>query len=90
MKKNQEFTTNIISVSSEGAGIAKIDGLTVFIPYTLPGEQVRIKIIFQRKTYAIGKIIEILTPSPHRTQPECKYYGHCGEGVKISMILPIA
>ncbi len=78
MKKNDIFTTEITAVSSEGLGVAKPDGLTVFIPYTVPGDKVCAKIVKDKKSYAFGKVLEILEPSADRVVPPCSVFGKCG------------
>lgn len=54
------------------------DGRVVFVPYGIPGEKVRIKIIQQKKTYARGELVEILEASPERVTPRCLHFGECG------------
>lgn len=61
-----------------GNSIAKIDGKTVFIPYTLPGEKLEIEITEEKRDYDLAKIVKILEPSKHRVQPACPYYQKCG------------
>ena len=61
-----------------GDCIAKIDGKTVFIPFALPGETLEIEITRQNRDYDCARIVNIVTPSPHRVTPFCKYYGICG------------
>ncbi len=61
-----------------GNCIAKVNGKTVFIPYSLPNEKLIIEITETYKDYDIAKIVEILTPSPHRIKPRCSLYGLCG------------
>ena len=78
LKKNEIYTAEIDGYNSEGAGVAHIDGQAIFIPYTILGEQVTFKIIKITSKYAVGKVFEIVTPSPDRVQPECEYYQKCG------------
>lgn len=61
-----------------GNSIGKIDGKTVFIPYTMPGETLEINITDSKRDYDNAEIAKIVTPSPHRVEPKCKYYGKCG------------
>lgn len=61
-----------------GDCIAKIDGKTVFVPFALPGETLRVEITESRRDYDRAKITEILEPSPHRVTPPCPLYGKCG------------
>ncbi|GGI68717.1 23S rRNA (uracil(1939)-C(5))-methyltransferase RlmD [Shewanella gelidii] len=61
-----------------GAGISQHQGKVVFIPNTLPGEDVIAQLVEQKKSYARGRVIEITKQSPDRVQPACEYYGQCG------------
>jgi 23S rRNA (uracil1939-C5)-methyltransferase len=54
------------------------DGRAVFVPYGIPGERVKIRIVSDKKKYARGELLEILDPSPFRIQPRCQHFGDCG------------
>ena len=60
IKKNEEYIVDIMDNGFQGEGIAKIENFTVFIPNCLKGEKVKILIVKVLKSYAFGKIIEIL------------------------------
>ena len=68
----------IIKMVARGSGLGKIDGKNVFVPGTLPGEQVEIKILEEKRDFIEAKLEKVLTPSEFRIKPECKYYGICG------------
>ena len=78
LEKNQIYETVITDYTTEGQGIAHIDGITVFIPNAIAGERVRIRIETVRKTWAAGKITEILEKSAHRVNRECEVAKLCG------------
>lgn len=61
-----------------GDGIANWNGLKVFVRFAAPEEMVRARIIQKKKDYAVAEIVEIIRPSPLRTQPRCQFYGQCG------------
>lgn len=61
-----------------GNTLAKCDNKTVFIPYSLPGETLSVNIVQHKNDYDNAEILKIITPSEHRVQPPCKYYGLCG------------
>lgn len=63
----------ITSLGRRGEGIAEIDGHRIFVPFTLPGEQVEIEVEGDR-----GTLREVLVPSPDRTTPFSPYFGACG------------
>ena len=78
LTKNQEYIVNIIDNGFQGEGIAKIDGITVFIPKAIKGEKIKIKILKVTNSHAFGKIIEILESSQFRIAPDCATYSKCG------------
>lgn len=78
LKKNQEITLTIDGYTSDGAGVGKVDGMAVFVPGTIAGEQVTAHIIKVNKTYAVGKLLTVLLPSPRRVTPACSHNSKCG------------
>lgn len=76
--KGQVLTVEITGYTSEGAGVARVEGLAVFVAGAIRGEQVKIRIAHIGHTAAYGDILEVLTPSPARLQPECRYAKDCG------------
>ena len=78
MYKNTEHTKVIEAMTSEGSGIARIDGYTVFIPGAITGDTARFLVVKENKKYGFGKLLEIITPSPNRTEPECATFSKCG------------
>ena len=53
------------------------DGRAVFVPYALPGEKVRIELIFEKRGFARGKLLEVLEAAPERIEPKCPYFSKC-------------
>ena len=76
--KNQIYEAEIVDYTSEGQGVAKIEGCAVFIPNAVAGEKVRVRIEKAQKTWAAGKIVEILEKSPRRIARECPISASCG------------
>jgi len=54
------------------------DGMTVFVPFALPGERVRVEISEQKKGFARARLLEVLTPSAERITPRCLHFTTCG------------
>ena len=75
MKKVQ---VEIESVAFKGYGVARVQGKVVFVPYTAAGDKVRIEVVDEKKEYSIGRVVEIIEPSPGRVVPRCPYFGRCG------------
>jgi 23S rRNA (uracil1939-C5)-methyltransferase len=78
MKKNERYDVTIEGLTSEGSGVAKIDGFAVFIPHTAVGDLARIKIVKVLSHYAYGIVEEILTPSADRISSDCDVFLQCG------------
>jgi len=78
MKKNDQVELEITDLTTDGKGVGKTDGLAVFVDGALPGEHVLAHIILLKKNYAVGKLMEILSPSPQREKPPCPYFTRCG------------
>ena len=76
--KNQIYEAVICDYTAEGLGVAKIDGCAVFIPNAVYGEKVLVRIEKAQKTWATGKMTEILEKSPHRINRECNVAKLCG------------
>lgn len=79
LKKNDIIILNISSATAEGSGVGKTDdGIAVFVPNSAIGDKLKVRILKVKKTYAFGKIEEIITPSEARIEPECPYFSKCG------------
>lgn len=50
----------------------------VFVPFGLPGERIRVRLVEEKKNFARGEIVELLEPSPDRIKARCKHFGKCG------------
>src|SRR2546426_4585457 len=61
-----------------GKGLAHDGSLAIFVEGVLPGESVRIQLERVKKGYAEGRLLEVVTSSPHRTDAPCPVYGQCG------------
>jgi tRNA/tmRNA/rRNA uracil-C5-methylase (TrmA/RlmC/RlmD family) len=61
-----------------GEGVARLEGKAVFVPGTLPGERVVLRVTEDRKKWARAELVEVLEPSPDRVEPPCPYVPECG------------
>ena len=77
-KKNDEFIIDIEDLGTDGEGIGKIQGYTLFVKDALTGDKVRVKIMKAKKKYAYAKLLEIIEPSEWRTEPACPVAKQCG------------
>lgn len=74
----RKVQVHIESVAFKGYGVARIHGKVVFIPTTVTGDQAWIEITEEKKKYSMGRLIQVIKPSPWRVNPPCPYFGSCG------------
>ena len=78
LEKNHIYRSTIEGYSSEGLGVARIDGQVVFVHDAVRGEDCDILVMKVLKNVAFGKPVLRHSTSPHRQEPDCPYYGRCG------------
>ena len=78
LEKNKIYRARIEGYTSEGLGVARIDGQAVFVHRALRGEDCDVLLLKVLKNAAFGKAVKVHEPSPHRVEPDCPYYGKCG------------
>ena len=78
VEKNKEYEVEIIDNGYDGEGIAKIEDFTIFINGAIKGEICKILIVKVNKSYAFGKLIEVIKKSENRVQVDCTTYKRCG------------
>ena len=76
MKKDDMLEITIEDISSDGSGVGKADGFALFVKDTIPGDQVKVKIMKMKKRYGYARLMEILVPSPDRIQAPCPVARH--------------
>ncbi|MBI5772122.1 MAG: class I SAM-dependent RNA methyltransferase [Verrucomicrobia bacterium] len=78
LKPGDAITVTIADIAFGGDGVARVNELVVFVPFVLLGEVVAVEITEVRKSFARARLVKVVTPSPDRVTPECRYYGECG------------
>ena len=76
--KNQVYEARIVDYTADGQGVAKIEGCAVFVANGVVGDLCKIAILKANKTWALGKITQVIEKSPHRVQRECPISASCG------------
>ncbi len=78
LQKNQLHTVTVTGYTSEGLGVARIDGQVVFLHGAVRGEICTVRILKVLKNTAFARVEEILERSPARQEPDCPHYPACG------------
>ena len=68
----------LTGIAHGGEAIGRLDGRIVFVSHGLPGEEVEVELVEDRRDYARAQIVEVLRPSEERVTPPCPYFGTCG------------
>ncbi|MBQ8247944.1 MAG: 23S rRNA (uracil(1939)-C(5))-methyltransferase RlmD, partial [Lachnospiraceae bacterium] len=77
-KKGDVLTVTIEDIDTEGQGIGKADGYTLFVKDALVGDVAKVKIMKAKKNYAFARLEEVITPSSYRVEPKCEHHRRCG------------
>lgn len=79
LKKNDIIKLKVTSASADGSGVGRTDdGIAVFVPMSAVGDELEVRILKVKKSYAFGKIEEIITPSSNRITSDCSCFSKCG------------
>lgn len=77
-KQPQIFVLELTGIAPTGEAIGRVQGMVVFVPYGLPGETVRVRLVEQKRSFARAEIVARLDDSPQRVAPACPHFGVCG------------
>jgi 23S rRNA (uracil1939-C5)-methyltransferase len=72
-----EITLSTFTYGGDAMGRLE-DGRAVFVPFGLPGEKVRVRLMQEKKNFARGEIVQFLYELPDRIDAKCKHFGECG------------
>lgn len=78
VEKNKTYEMTIDALGSNGEGIGRIDGFTIFVEGALPEEKVDVLVVKLKKRYGYGKLLKIIESSPYRVEPHCPVAKTCG------------
>ncbi|MFH1523577.1 MAG: TRAM domain-containing protein, partial [Chloroflexota bacterium] len=53
-------------------------GRAIFVPFGLPGETVKARVVEEKRGHVRAELVEVLEPSPERIEPRCKHFVVCG------------
>ncbi len=71
-----EVTVEKLVAGSEG--LARVEGVPIFLPRTAPGDRVRARLVERRPQYGRAEVVELLAPGPGRRDPPCPHFARCG------------
>jgi 23S rRNA (uracil1939-C5)-methyltransferase len=74
----ERVTVTLCDMAFEGGAIARDGDRVIFADYGLPGEEVIAELRTERAGVFLGRVVEVLKPSPHRVEAPCRYFGQCG------------
>lgn len=78
MQKNQVVNVRCERLGAEMEGVCFHEGMALFVPFALPGEEISCRVVKVQKNHAFGKLLEVKNPSPARQAPPCPVYLKCG------------
>jgi len=78
MRKGSELNLTIETVAYGGDGIGRHEGCVIFVPFTMPGETVRVRVVKSQRQWARAEVVELITASPDRVVPPCPWFTRCG------------
>jgi 23S rRNA (uracil1939-C5)-methyltransferase len=77
-RKGDILELRIDKVAYGGQGVARLDGLVLFVRGAIPGDRVRAQVVKKKRDYAEARLTELLEPSLDRVEAPCPYHGFCG------------
>ncbi|MBM7572810.1 23S rRNA (uracil(1939)-C(5))-methyltransferase RlmD [Aquibacillus albus] len=78
VQKNEMINLTFEDLTHDGDGVGKVNGYPIFVPYALPGEKAKVKVIKVKKKFGFGKLLHIDEVSDERVEPPCDVYIQCG------------
>lgn len=78
LSPGQLITVTIHDLAFGGEGVGRAGELVVFVPFVIPGEVVQAEVTEVKKKFARARLVRVVTVSPDRVEPRCKYFGECG------------
>ena len=77
-RPGDQVTLRIDDVAFGGAGVGRLGGFAVFVPFTITGELVVARVEQVRRHYATARCERVIEPANSRVSPPCRYFGECG------------
>lgn len=74
----EEVEVEIEQLVAGGDGLARWEGVPIFVPRSAPGDRLRVQLVERKPDYGRAEIVEILEPGPGRREPPCPFFARCG------------
>lgn len=78
VEKQRKQTIHLTSMAHGGSALGRHEGKVIFVPYALPGEEVAVEVLEDRRHFARARLLEVHAASPDRVAPPCPFFGDCG------------
>ena len=75
---SRELEVDVVDMTHDGRGVARVNGKAVFVAGALPGERVRMLVEVRKKHFDEGRTLEVLQAAADRVVPKCPHFGRCG------------
>ncbi|MFH0943927.1 MAG: 23S rRNA (uracil(1939)-C(5))-methyltransferase RlmD [Planctomycetota bacterium] len=86
MKRGTEVELSINRIAERGFATGDLAGRQIHVAHAVPGDTIRAQLLGRRKKRREARLIEVLSRSPLRVEPKCRYFGSCGGCSWQSMI----
>ena len=84
----RQLEVAIEALGGRGDGVARLpDGRPVYVPQSLPGDRLRVRLTGERAGGVTAEVVELLAEGPGRQEPPCRHYGPCG-GCSLQHLAP--
>ena len=77
---SETLELQLTAMAHGGSALGRHEGQVIFVPYSIPGERVRVEVVESHARWARARLLEVLEPSPQRVEPPCPYFGPDGCG----------
>lgn len=78
VRKGEELEITVEKTAYKGMGVSRVEGFVIFVKGGVPGDVVKARIYRKKRSFAEAEITEIISASPDRCSPPCRYFGFCG------------
>ncbi len=74
----EELEVTVERLVEGGEGLARFEGIPIFVPRAAPGDRARVRLVERRPDYGRAEIVELLAAGPGRRAAPCPYFARCG------------